>query len=207
MRAAVRDFSREIRQGGVGLFYFAGHGVQVDGRNFLIPVGSNIEEEFEVADEGLDAESVLRAMEKADNRLNIIILDACRNNPFARRFRSADRGLARMSAPTGSLVAYATAPGQVAADGDGRNGIFTKHLLNAMQEPGRTLEQVFKQVRIEVEQETVGPPDSMGGVFADRRLLFCTRGNGASSQRSGMNLVDFRRGGAGANDLAGYRRQ
>ena len=156
MRRAVRDFSRQIRQGGVGLFYFAGHGVQVNGRNYLIPVGSNIEEEFEVADEGLDASSVLRAMEAADNRLNIVILDACRNNPFARSFRSADRGLARMAAPTGSLVAYATAPGQVAADGDGRNGVFTKHLLDAMQDSGRTLEQVFKQVRIMVERETSG---------------------------------------------------
>jgi len=156
MRAAVRDFSRRIRQGGVGLFYFAGHGVQVDGSNYLIPVGTNIEEEFEVADEGLNADSVLRAMEGADNRLNIIILDACRNNPFARSYRSTTRGLARMTAPTGSLVAYATAPGKVAADGDGRNGIFTKHLLDAVQVSGRTLEQVFKQVRINVERETAG---------------------------------------------------
>ncbi len=156
MRSAVRDFSRRIRQGGVGLFYFAGHGVQVNGSNFLIPVGTNIEEEFEVADEGLNADSVLRAMEEADNRLNIIILDACRNNPFARSYRSASRGLARMAAPTGSLVAYATAPGKVAADGDGRNGTFTKHLLGAMRVSGRTLEQVFKQVRINVERETDG---------------------------------------------------
>ena len=101
MRAAVRDFSRRIRQGGVGLFYFAGHGVQVDGSNYLIPVGTNIEEEFEVADEGLNADSVLRAMEGADNRLNIIILDACRNNPFARSYRSTTRGLARVAARAG----------------------------------------------------------------------------------------------------------
>ncbi len=119
-------------------------------------MGANIEEEFEVADEGFNADSVLRAMQDADNRLNIIILDACRNNPFARSFRSATRGLARMTAPTGSLVAYATAPGKVAADGDGRNGIYTRHLLDVMQEPGRTLEQVFKQVRILVERETAG---------------------------------------------------
>ena len=86
MRAAVREFSRRIRQGGVGLFYFAGHGMQVDGSNYLIPVGANIEEEFEVVDEAVDAASVLRAMEDADNALNIIILDACRNNPFAAAF-------------------------------------------------------------------------------------------------------------------------
>jgi hypothetical protein len=156
MRAAIREFGRKIRQGGVGLFYFAGHGVQVDGANYLVPLGSNIEEEFEVADEAVDADSILRAMGNADNQLNIIILDACRNNPFARSFRSANRGLARMSAPTGSLVSYATAPGSVAADGDGRNGVYTKHLLDAMQQPGRTLEQVFKQVRINVDRDTAG---------------------------------------------------
>jgi len=156
MRAAIREFGRKIRQGGVGLFYFAGHGVEVGGSNYLIPLGSNIEEEFEVADEAVAADSVLRAMGDADNHLNIIILDACRNNPFARSFRSASRGLARMTAPTGSLLVYATAPGSVAADGDGRNGVFTKHLLDAMQNPGSTLEQVFKQVRINVGRDTSG---------------------------------------------------
>ena len=156
MRAAIREFSRQIRDGGVGLFYFAGHGVQVRGRNYLIPVGANIEEEFEVADEAVDAESVLRAMGDAENKLNIIILDACRNNPYARSFRSADRGLARMPAPTGSLLAYATAPGDVAADGEGRNGVFTKHLLEAMQTEGTSLEQVFKHVRIKVGRDTAG---------------------------------------------------
>jgi hypothetical protein len=154
MRAAVREFSKKIRQGGVGLFYFAGHGIQVDGSNFLIPVDANIEQEYEVADEALNASSVLRAMEDADNQLNIIILDACRNNPFARSFRSSSRGLAQMSAPTGSIVAYATAPGSVAADGEGRNGLYTKYLLDAMQTPGRTLEEVFKQVRINVVRDT-----------------------------------------------------
>jgi uncharacterized caspase-like protein len=156
MRAAIREFSKEIRQGGVGLFYFAGHGVEVDGINYLIPVGANIEEEWEVADEAVDADSVLRAMGDADNQLNIIILDACRNNPFARSFRSASRGLAKMSPPTGSLLAFATGPGDVAADGEGRNGLFTKYLLEAMQREGTTLEQVFKKVRINVKRDTAG---------------------------------------------------
>lgn len=156
MRAAIREFSRQIRNGGVGLFYFAGHGVEVDGKNYLIPVGANIEEEFEVADEAVDADSVLRAMGDAENKLNIIILDACRNNPFARSFRSASRGLARMAPPTGSLLAFATGPGDVAADGEGRNGVFTKYLLEAIQSEGTTLEQVFKQVRINVKRDTAG---------------------------------------------------
>jgi hypothetical protein len=156
MRAAIREFSKKIRQGGVGLFYFAGHGVQVNERNYLIPVGANIEQEYEVADEAVDADSVLRAMGHAENHLNIIILDACRNNPFARSFRSVERGLAKMSAPKGSLVSYATAPGDVAADGEGRNGLYTKYLLEAMQVPGIRLEQVFKQVRINVSGDTAG---------------------------------------------------
>jgi hypothetical protein len=128
----------------------------VQGANYLVPIGANIQEEFEVADEAVDAGAILRAMGDADNHLNIIILDACRNNPFARSFRSAERGLARMTAPKGSLVSYATAPGSVASDGDGRNGLYTKHLLDAMRTPGRTLEQVFKQVRINVSNDTSG---------------------------------------------------
>jgi len=156
MRAAIREFSKQIRQGGVGLFYFAGHGVQVDRKNYLIPVGANIEKAFEVEDEAVDADSVLRAMGDAENHLNIIILDACRNNPYARSFRSASRGLVRMKPPTGSLLAFATGPGDVAADGEGRNGLFTKYLLEAMQREGTTLEQVFKQVRINVKRDTAG---------------------------------------------------
>ncbi len=108
------------------------------------------------SDEAVDADSVLRAMGDADNHLNIIILDACRNNPFARSFRSASRGLVRMAPPTGSLLAFATGPGDVAADGEGRNGLFTKYLLEAMQREGTTLEQVFKQVRINVKRDTAG---------------------------------------------------
>jgi uncharacterized caspase-like protein len=156
MNEAVRRFGREIRQGGVGLFYFAGHGIQMDGRNFLIPIGADIEEEFEIETESVEASRVLRAMVAADNGLNIVILDACRNNPLERSFRSSVRGLTRMPAPTGSVVAYATAPNSVAADGDGRNGTYTKHLLEQMQIPDQKLEDVFKQVRIQVERETAG---------------------------------------------------
>lgn len=156
MRNLVRTFAGRIRGGGVSLFYYAGHGVQVDGRNFLIPVDAEIQQEFEIPDEALEAGSVLRAMEEAGNLLNVIVLDACRDNPFARGSRSATRGLARMSAPTGSIIAYATAPGQVAADGNGRNGVYTKHLLTAMATQGAPLEQVFKRVRIDVQNETGG---------------------------------------------------
>ncbi|MBK7473641.1 MAG: caspase family protein [Betaproteobacteria bacterium] len=117
MRQALREFGRELKRGGIGLFYFAGHGVQSKGRNFLVPVGVNIESEAELEDQAVDANLVLGYMEDAANRVNIVILDACRNNPFARSFRSASRGLAQMDAARGSFLAFATAPGSVASDG------------------------------------------------------------------------------------------
>lgn len=158
MRQALREFEQRLRQQrGVGLFYYAGHGVQLKGQNYLIPVGVDIHREFEVPDEALDADAVLRAMESAGNELNIVILDACRNNPFARSFGASGRGLARMDGPAGTFIAYATAPGAISQDGnDGRNSPYTRYLLAAMSTPGLGLEQVFKQVLVAVEQETGG---------------------------------------------------
>ncbi len=154
MRQAIRKFGHKIKSGGVGLFYYAGHGMQVNGTNYLIPVGADIQTEEEVVDEAVDASLILRKMHAAGNPLNIVILDACRDNPFARSFRSTSRGLTRMDVPGGAFVAYATAPGQVAADGSGSNGIYTKHLLTNISKPGLSIEQVFKKVRIQVMGET-----------------------------------------------------
>ena len=124
MEEAVRAFGLKLRGGGIGLFYFAGHGVQVAGENYLVPVNAAIQSEGDVKYGSLNAGLVLAKMEDAGNGPNVVILDACRNNPFARSFRSAEAGLARMDAPTGSLIAYATAPGHVASDGEGRNGVW-----------------------------------------------------------------------------------
>ena len=154
METAVRSFGRSLRKGGTGLFYYAGHGVQVNGSNYLIPIGAVIESQSDVRYEAVNAGLVLGKMEDADNGLNIVILDACRNNPFRGSFRSHTPGLARMDSPTGSLVAYATAPGSVAVDGNGENGIYTKHLVQKMKKPGLTIEQVLKQVRVAVLEET-----------------------------------------------------
>lgn len=156
MDQALDQFYASLRRGGVGLFYYAGHGMQVGGRNYLIPIGATIKTESDVRYECLDAERVLGKMEDAGNTLNIVILDACRNNPFARSFRSARSGLARMDAPTGSIVAYATAPGSVAADGSGRNGIYTKHLLQYLATPGLDISDIFFYTRKDVVQETNG---------------------------------------------------
>jgi hypothetical protein len=145
----------KLRQGGVGLFYFAGHGVQVGGRNYLIPISAEINAETEVEYEAVEAGFVLAQMEEARNRLNIVILDACRNNPFARSFRSSTRGPAGVrSAPSGTLIAYATAADDVAADGAGRNGLFTGELLAQIKTPGLTLAQVFQRTRTSVRLPT-----------------------------------------------------
>lgn len=150
MIGAVREFGERLRaagSGAVGIFYYAGHGVQIKGRNFLIPVGADITHEDEVAYQSLEAQAVLDKMESAGNGTNLLILDSCRDNPFARSMRSASRGLAQMDAPVGTLVAFSTAPGSVASDGRGSNGLYTSHLLTAIKRPGLKVEDVFKVVR------------------------------------------------------------
>ena len=161
--SALREFGDRLQASGakgssraVGLFYFAGHGMQIKGRNYLIPVGSVIEREDEVAYSAVDAQAVLDKMEAAGNVANIMILDACRNNPFTRSMRSGQVGLAQMDAPAGTLLAYATAPGSVASDGTGTHGLYTQHLLGAMRQPGAKVEDVFKQVRVNVRRDSQG---------------------------------------------------
>ena len=154
MRRAIRTFGDELLKGGTGLFYYAGHGMQVKGKNYLIPVNADIEREDEIEDAAVDANFVLSKMDTAKNSVNIMILDACRNNPFQRSFRSGAHGLAQMDAPSGTLISFATAPGSVAADGAGDNGLYTSHLLKAIRTPGLPIEQMFKQVRIGVTKDT-----------------------------------------------------
>ncbi|MCP5270875.1 MAG: caspase family protein [Burkholderiaceae bacterium] len=153
---ALREFGQQLRGGGTGLFYYAGHGMQIKGRNYLIPVGADIQREDEVAYQSLDVQAVLDKMDSAANGTNLVILDACRNNPFARSFRSSTQGLAPVDAPVGTLVAFATSPGAVASDGASDNGLYTRHLLQALAEPGRKVEEVFKQVRTQVRRDSGG---------------------------------------------------
>ena len=154
MKDEIRDFGNSLARGGVGLFYYAGRGVEYRGQNYLVPLGANIEREVHIEDETVSARFVLVQMEEARNRTNIIILDACRDNPFARSFRSVSRGLAEMKAPQGTLIAFAAAPGEKAADGEGRNGVYTKHLLRQIVQPGVPAEVMFRRVREGVLDET-----------------------------------------------------
>jgi hypothetical protein len=153
METGLRAFGEEVKAGGVGLFFFAGHGMQVKGTNYLIPVGADIKAEDEIRFKALDATEVLAKMGSAGNGLNLMILDACRNNPFGYGWRRGGaEGLAQMDAPTGTYIAFATAPGRTASDGPEGNGLFTHFLLEGLSQPGLKVEEVFKRVRVQVKQ-------------------------------------------------------
>jgi len=156
METAILEFGRRLADGGVGFFYYAGHGLQVRGRNYLVPVDADIESEAATRIAAVDVDLLLEQMAEAKNRVNVVILDACRNNPFERRLRGASKGLAAVDAARGTLIAYATAPGSVAADGEGANGLYTEELLKALRVPGLKVEEVFKQVRVGVTSRSKG---------------------------------------------------
>lgn len=144
---AVENFGNRLKTGGVGLFYYAGHGMQVQGNNYLIPVDAKMKSENEVRYKAIDAGLVLAKMEQAKSDVNIVVLDACRDNPFGRSFRSSSHGLANMEAPNGTIIAYATAPGKTASDGEGgSNGLYTAELARVLETPGLKVEDVFKRV-------------------------------------------------------------
>jgi len=154
LKRVIREFGQKLKDYEVGMFYYAGHGIQKDGYNFLVPVNAQINSEEEVEYECVDAGFVVALMDAADSRVNIIVLDACRNNPFARTFRSTRQGLVSMNAPAGTIIAYATSPGKTALDGSGVNGLYTQELLYQIQRPGLKIEDVFKNVRIEVMRKS-----------------------------------------------------
>jgi formylglycine-generating enzyme required for sulfatase activity len=158
MERAIIAFGEKLKQPNtVGLFYYAGHGMQVKGQNYIIPVDAAIDHEADVRIETVPVDLVTDQMGDAGNRLNIIILDACRDNPFERKLRGAGgHGLAAMDAARGTLIAYATAPGATAADGTDGHGLYTDELLRALKEPGLKVEEVFKRVRVAVAQRSRG---------------------------------------------------
>ena len=160
MREVTRRFADKLGSSDVGLVYYSGHGVEVKGKNYLIPVNADIKREYEVVDQAFDASQFLEMMDNIrgpnNKRVNILIVDACRNNELQKSWRSTNNGLARMDAPGGTFISFATAPGRVAADGTGRNSPYTKHLLQALKQPNVPIEQVFKVVRRNVMEETKG---------------------------------------------------
>ncbi|MDF1718023.1 MAG: caspase family protein [Antarcticimicrobium sp.] len=159
MKRGIAQFGRALREAGkeaTGLFYYAGHAVQSFGTNYLLPVDTDLADAADLDLVAVEAQSVLRQMYSASNRTNIVILDSCRNNPFSNLPVFNDNGLAEMQAPTGTFLAYATEPGGVALDGMEGNSPFTRALAQHLRDPGLPIEQLFKQVRIQVLSETGG---------------------------------------------------
>jgi hypothetical protein len=159
LRRAIQAFGAKLREKkGVGLFYYAGHGIQVSGTNYLVPVDAKLQNGADVEYEAVNAGFVIAQMDSADNPMNIVILDACRTNSFGGITRSLSqpvKGLAEMSAPVGTLIAYATSPGSVAFDGDEQYGLYTQELLKNMRSPGLSIEEMFKKVRISVRSKSL----------------------------------------------------
>jgi len=192
LEQAILAFTGRLGPTTTGLFYYAGHGMQVGGRNYLIPVDANLASEREVRIETTPVHMVLEELRYAGNPINLVILDACRNNPFARRFRgSASRGLAAVDAARGTLIAYSTAPGSVALDGDGNNGLYTEELLRVLNSPGLKVEEVFKQVRRGVALRTANKqiPWESSSLIGDFVFNYKAPATGTTGGRSRADVV------------------
>jgi uncharacterized caspase-like protein len=183
MKRAMLEFGRALRSSdSVGLFYYAGHAIQVAGENYLIPVDANLQDETEIGIEGVDVNDFLATMNQAQSRIKIVVLDACRNNPFPAAARSGTRGLAVVRAPTGTLIAYSTSPGEVALDGTADNSPYALSLANAMKaEKGKPIELVFRQARVAVLESTEGlqTPWDLSSITGD--FVLAPAGGGESS--------------------------
>ena len=158
MLEAISEYQDRLANGGVGVFYYAGHGIAVEGENYLIPIDAVIEKELDVSNETVSVvDDVLRAVTRRERGVNIVILDACRNDPFSRSWQrsTVGSGLARQDAPNGTLIAYATQPGSTASDGDGDNGTYTAELVRQMAIP-QPVALMFQRVREEVFAKTNG---------------------------------------------------
>ncbi len=173
LEGAVDTFIRSIRQGDIAFFFYAGHGIQIDGENFLVPTDFDAVDEADAKYDSYSAERVRERMEGRSTRLNIIVLDACRNNPFSTS-RSGSRGLAAMSVGTGTYISFSTAPGQIASDNPrGENGLFTSFLIEALRTPGLNIDQVFNYVRTEVHSSSDGRqvPWSLSSVIGEFHFI------------------------------------
>ena len=156
MKNAISTFVDQLSKGAIGLFYYAGHGLQIKGENYVIPIGATINVEADVEDETLGLYYVMQRLDEARNSFNLIILDACRNNPIKKSRIGGEGGLAQMDAPAGTMIIYATGPGKVAVDGDAssRNGLFTAQLLKNISRPGLQVEEMFKAVVKGVQEDS-----------------------------------------------------
>ena len=181
--ATLREFRTSLTPGSVALFFYAGHGLQIKGTNYLPAVDAEINSEDDVPMQSIDLNRVLDILGESKTRLNLLFLDACRNNPYARSMRSGVAGLAKVDAPSGTLISFATRPGSTASDGSGGHGVYTEQLLGQMREPNVPVEQVLKRVGASVKRATRGAqePWMEGSIEGD----FYFRGGGAAAVAAG----------------------
>lgn len=175
---AVRAYAERLaKDKAVGFFYYAGHGVQLAWRNFLIPVDADIAKLDDIPSKAFELNALLSGLTKASNPMNIIVLDACRDNPFGTRVLAQQKGLSQFDAPPGSFLAYATSPGNTASDGSGNNGLFTENFLREMQNPVAKIEDVFKRVRLNVRLESKGAQVPWESTSLEDDFYFVPRGS------------------------------
>lgn len=189
MQGAIRKARDQLKdKHGIGLLYYAGHGLQVSERNYLVPVDARIAKAGDVAPQTVDVQEAITAFKGAGNRMNIIVLDACRNNPFGTA--SDHQGLAPLDAPAGTFLAYATAPGNVAEDGDENtgNGLYTSFLLQELKRPRARIEDVFKRVRYLVRQKSEGRQIPWESTSLEEDFVF-TQGEIVAPDRPAMDAV------------------
>ena len=159
MQQTIHDFGVSVSQKGpdnVALVFYAGHGLQVDGENFLVPIDATIKQEGDVSANTFPLSALMETLQAVPSAARIVILDACRNNPFTAIQKSTGRGLAIVDAPNGSIVAYSTAPGAEALDGTGNDSPYTTALVETVKSPGLPIEQLFKEIRLRVHKSTDG---------------------------------------------------
>ena len=174
--STLREFRTSLTPGSVALFFYAGHGLQIKGVNYLPAVDAEIQSEDDVPMQSIDVNRVLDILGESKTRLNLLFLDACRNNPYARSMRSGVSGLAKVDAPSGTLISFATRPGSTASDGMSGHGVYTEQLLAQMKQPNQPIEQVLKRVGADVKRATRGAqePWMEGSIEGD----FYFRGGG-----------------------------
>lgn len=173
MERSLREFKQKITPNSVALFYFSGHGVQMNGKNYLLPVGQTIYGPEEIRFKSVQADFVLAKMESAGSKVNIVVLDACRNNP-SKGIRGTGQGLAAMDAE-GAFIAYSTGPGSFALDNAReRNGLYTKNLLKTLKTPGLQIEELFRRVRYKVSKESDKKqvPWTASGLYGEKPFYF-----------------------------------
>ena len=192
MKDAIAEFGRRAGNAGASLFYFAGHGVQVKNQNYLMPVDATVRSEADVTDEGININLLLEEMDNAKSAVNIVMIDACRDNPITGRFRGGGtRGLAAPGVvPKGTVIVYATDPGNTAADGDGRNGLFTSGLLAAFKEKDLSLDGVLTAASAKVEQDSRGrqTPYVNGPKLVQKNFSFA-RGSAAAPSLASQQVL------------------